>query len=102
MSLWRLLMLGVSGGLVPCPSAMVVLLMAIAVGRVVEGMFLIAVFSMGLAVVLVAIGVLVVRAERVLDRLMPSRRRLAWLPVISAVVVTIIGIAITLEGFVSG
>ncbi len=98
VSLWRLLTLGISGGLVPCPSAMVVLLLAIAVGRVTEGMLLIAAFSLGLACILVSIGILVVRAERLLNRLMPSRRRLAWLPVVSACVVTVIGAAIVIDG----
>lgn len=98
VSMWKLLTLGVSGGLVPCPSAMVVLLLAIAVGRVLEGMLLIGAFSVGLAFVLVALGILVVRAERLLDTYLPSRRRLAWLPVASAFLVTIIGIVITING----
>lgn len=91
------LWLGISGGMVPCPSAMVVLLLAIAVGRVAEGMALIVAFSAGLAAVLVLIGVLVVHAARLLDRLSPRREHLAALPVISAAIVTIIGVVVTVQ-----
>ncbi len=101
VSLWRLLTLGISGGMVPCPSATVVLLLAIAVGRVAEGMLLIAAFSLGLAMVLVTIGVMVVKASKLLDRMLPDRRKLAWLPILSALIVTGVGLVITLEGVLS-
>ena len=66
---WRsLLALGVSGGLVPCPSALVVLLGAIALGRVGFGLLLVAVFSLGLAGALTGVGVLFLYARRFLER----------------------------------
>jgi nickel/cobalt exporter len=77
---------------------MVVLLLAIAVGRIAEGMLLIAAFSLGLASVLVAIGIMVVKAGRLLDRVLPGRRTLACLPLLSAFVVTGLGLTITIEG----
>ena len=56
-------------------------------------------FSLGLAAVLIAIGILLVRFRGVLERLgkkkSPWRR---WLPLISAVIVTILGIGIVLKG----
>src|SRR5262249_31804318 len=64
MTFRSLLALGVSGGIVPCPSALVVLLSAIALHRVELGLLLLVAFSMGLASTLVGIGVLVVRAGR--------------------------------------
>jgi len=66
ITLRNLLALGFSGGIVPCPSALVVLLSAIALHRVGTGLLFILAFSLGLASVLVAIGILVVRASRLL------------------------------------
>jgi len=60
--------LGVSGGLVPCPAALVLLLSAIPLDRLGFGMVLIVVFSMGLAVVLTSIDLLMVYARRLFER----------------------------------
>jgi nickel/cobalt transporter (NicO) family protein len=92
-----LVALGASGGLVPCESALVLLLSAIALGRVGLGLLLLVSFSLGLALVLMAIGVLVLYAKN----LLPERHRSAghplfrWVPVASAAVVMIIGILMT-------
>jgi ABC-type nickel/cobalt efflux system permease component RcnA len=90
---WRsLIALGVSGGLLPCPSALVVLLSAIALHRVAFGMALIVAFSLGLAVVVSATGLAVVYARRLFQRLPSERGRLvAALPVASALVITTLG-----------
>lgn len=90
-SLWAL---GASGGIVPCPSALVLLLAAISLGRVGFGLLLLVVFSLGLATVLIAVGMLVVSGKRWLpvDRVLPVR----YLPVASAAVITVIGVALTL------
>lgn len=97
VSLGRLLMLGVTGGAVPCPSALVVLLAAIALHRIVFGMLLIVSFSIGLAAVLMAIGVLVVRAQGVLAKFSGANKAAAWLPVASACVVMMLGIGIAIQ-----
>lgn len=98
---WRsLLALGISGGLLPCPSALVLLLSAIALQRVGLGLFLILIFSTGLAGVLTAVGLMFVYAGRMLERAPKSRQfgRLApLLPVFSALFVTIAGAAITTQ-----
>lgn len=93
---WRgLLALGVSGGLLPCPSALVVLLGAIALGRVGFGLLLILAFSLGLAAVLTGIGLILVHA-RALLRFFPAGGWLARaLPAVSALLVIISGLAIT-------
>ena len=96
-SLRRLLLLGVTGGAVPCPSALVVLLSAVALHRITFGMLLIAAFSMGLAGVLVGIGVAVVRAQGWLRRMGAFSRPTSWLPVASAVVVVALGLAIAVQ-----
>lgn len=96
---WRtLLALGVSGGLLPCPSALVVLLSAIALHQVAFGLLLIVAFSIGLASVLVGIGLLLVYARRFLQRLSLGCGGVArLLPVASALVITVLGVTITLQ-----
>jgi nickel/cobalt exporter len=98
----HLLALGITGGIVPCPAALVVLLSAIAVHRVGFGLFLILVFSAGLAAVLIATGLLVVYSGRFLTRLRgegPLLRR--WLPLASAAAVTALGFAIALRALMT-
>ncbi len=93
---WRsLLALGISGGLLPCPSALVVMLGAIALQRVAFGMLLIVAFSLGLAGVLTGIGLLLVYARQLFDRLPTDGRLIRGVSVASAGVVTLAGVAIS-------
>ena len=95
---WRsLLALGVSGGLLPCPSALVVLLSAISLHRVGYGLLLIVAFSFGLASVLVAIGLALVYAGRFVERRRFGGPLLRVLPAVSAAIITLVGLAITLQ-----
>ena len=68
MSFRALLALGVTGGIVPCPAALVVLLSAMALQRVGFGLLLIVAFSVGLASVLMTLGLLMVSARQVMAR----------------------------------
>jgi ABC-type nickel/cobalt efflux system permease component RcnA len=89
--------LGASGGLVPCESALVLLLGAIALGRVGLGLLLLLSFSLGLAIVLMGIGILVLYAKN----LLPERTRssnhplIRWASIASPAIVVIIGILMT-------
>jgi ABC-type nickel/cobalt efflux system permease component RcnA len=95
---WRsLLALGISGGLLPCPSALVVLLTAISLHRVGYGMLLIVAFSVGLAGVLTGIGLLLVHARGLFGRLPMDSAIARLLPVLSAAVVTLLGIGIAIR-----
>ena len=68
--------MGAAAGLLPCPSALVVLLAAISQHEVALGMLLIVAFSLGLAGTLTGLGVAVVHARRfVPPRIATSRRR---------------------------
>lgn len=92
---WRsLLALGVSGGLIPCPSALVVLLGAIALNKIGFGLVLVLAFSLGLAGALTAIGILFIYAGRVFERLPSQGRIIRLLPALSALFVSAIGAAI--------
>ncbi len=97
VSLASLIALGVSGGLAPCPSAMVLLLFAISVGRVGLGLGLLVAFSLGLAGVLMAIGMLVLYAKHLLPDLEKTSRHPAFrlVPVLSAAVIMCLGLALT-------
>jgi ABC-type nickel/cobalt efflux system permease component RcnA len=95
---WRsLLALGISGGLLPCPSALVVLLNAISLHRVAYGLLLVLAFSIGLAATLTAVGLLFVFAGRIIKRHVTSSRLVRILPVVSALVITCAGAAICYE-----
>ena len=95
---WRsLLALGVSGGILPCPSALVVLLSAIALHRVGFGLLLIVAFSIGLASVLTAVGLAFVHAGRWIKLPSGSGRLVHVLPMFSALVITGAGAAICYE-----
>jgi ABC-type nickel/cobalt efflux system permease component RcnA len=93
---WRsLLALGISGGILPCPSALVLLLAAISFHRAGFGLVLILAFSVGLAAVLTAIGLLFIKARTLLDRLPISGPAMRFLPVVTAAVIMVLGAAIT-------
>ena len=91
----RLLTLGITGGIVPCPAALVVLLGAFSMHRIGFGLFLIFAFSLGLAAVLVAIGLFMVYAREFVARWntdAPITKR--WLPIASAGCMLILGLVI--------
>lgn len=97
VSLASLIALGATGGLVPCPSALVLLLSSIALGRVGLGLVLLVGFSAGLAIVLTGIGMTVLYAKH----LLPDAQKAAHsglfrlLPVVSAAIIMCVGIIMT-------
>ena len=96
---WRsLLALGISGGLLPCPSALIVLLGAIALNRIGFGLILVLAFSLGLAGALTAIGMMFIYAGRLFNRFPSKGKIIRFLPVLSALVVSLIGLMIVLRG----
>ncbi|MDI6788910.1 MAG: sulfite exporter TauE/SafE family protein, partial [Planctomycetota bacterium] len=106
VSLKHLLILGMSGGLVPCPTAIVVLLMAITLKKTLWGLFLILAFSLGLASVLIVIGVLMVTG---LSFIKPTpygtssrtAKLIRALSIISSVVIILVGKAIIISNLIN-
>ncbi len=90
-SMGSLLSLGISGGLVPCPEALVVLLISVSVGRLVFGLGILVAFSLGLAAVLILIGMAMVLAAPMMKRWTGDSRLIRALPVASAAVITVVG-----------
>jgi ABC-type nickel/cobalt efflux system permease component RcnA len=96
LSMSSLIALGASGGLVPCPSALILLLSAISIGRPGLGMILLVAFSLGLAIVLMSTGLAVLYAKN----LLPERKRadnwvFRFMPVASAAAILVIGVMMT-------
>ena len=98
VSLGSLLSLGISGGLVPCPEALVVLLIAIALNKVTLGLVILLSFSVGLASVLVAIGILLVVAKPIVTRFTGEGKIFSYLPVASAAIIILLGCGIAVKG----
>jgi ABC-type nickel/cobalt efflux system permease component RcnA len=102
MSMKGLLALGITGGIIPCPTALVVLLAAIAYHRVALGLVWILAFSLGLAAVLTGLGLLAVYGRSLMSRRGLTRFRLTGtlisrLPMASALVVAVLGFLIAIQ-----
>jgi ABC-type nickel/cobalt efflux system permease component RcnA len=100
VTLGGLLTLGISGGIVPCPGALVILLLAVALHRIGFGLILIVCFSFGLAAVLITIGILMVKARPVVDRLSGGGRFIQQLPLVSSIVIIVAGFVIGVRSLV--
>ena len=95
---WRsLLALGISGGLLPCPSALVVLLGAIALNRIGLGLILVFAFSLGLAGALTVIGLAFLYTGKFLERFPSQGRLINILPAFSALFISLIGLGIVVK-----
>jgi ABC-type nickel/cobalt efflux system permease component RcnA len=93
---WRsLAALGISGGLVPCPSAMVLLLAAVALNKTAYGMLLVVAFSVGLAITLAAVGFAFLYARDRFRSPLGGGRWSRLLPVMSAGTITVLGIGLS-------
>jgi ABC-type nickel/cobalt efflux system permease component RcnA len=98
VSLTQLLTLGITGGIIPCPAALIVLLSAFALHRIGLGFFLIVAFSVGLAAVLIGFGMLMVYARRFMTHLQidgPLTKR--WFPVASSAFITVLGLILAIQ-----
>jgi ABC-type nickel/cobalt efflux system permease component RcnA len=97
VTIGSLLALGISGGIIPCPSALVVLLASIRLARVDLGLMLILAFSLGLAVVLTGIGLLTVWGKGLVGRVKFNKGLLSRLPMASALAVSCLGIFLAIN-----
>ena len=100
---WKnLAALGVAGGLVPSASALVILLAAISIHRIGFGLLLILAFSAGMAGVLAGVGLLLVYARRLMERLRVEHRAArslaGALPLVTAMVVLVSGLVLVARG----
>lgn len=102
LSLRELCMLGITGGIVPCPAALVVLLSAFSLHRIGFGLFLITAFSFGLAAVLVIVGLTMVYAKRLMSsRVRTGNTAVRYLPFLSSAFMVVLGVGITASAIAS-
>jgi ABC-type nickel/cobalt efflux system permease component RcnA len=87
-----LIALGITGGIIPCYDAIIMLIFAISAHRVWLALPLLLAFSAGLAAVLIVIGVLVVQVKGFASSRVRAGRSLKYLPIASAVLVTLLGL----------
>jgi ABC-type nickel/cobalt efflux system permease component RcnA len=92
-----LVAVGISGGILPCPTALVVLLAAISIHRVGFGLLLIVAFSLGLASVITGIGLLAISAKQVFSRMSLEGAFVRALPAVSAAAIVALGLVMTLR-----
>ena len=92
-----LLSLGISGGMVPCPEALVVLMVSISLHRLAFGLALLVCFSLGLAAVLIAIGIAMVLAGPAMRKVTGEAQWTKKLAVASALVVTLLGVIMVVQ-----
>ena len=97
-----------AGGLVPSPSALVVLLGAVALGRTVFGVLLVLAYGLGMAGVLTAVGLLLVHGRARLDRLSPrgdlagaTRTLRRVLPTVTACLVVVVGLSLVVRSLLA-
>jgi ABC-type nickel/cobalt efflux system permease component RcnA len=90
-----ILAMGAAAGLIPCPSALVVLLAAISQHQVGLGLLLIVAFSLGLAATLTVLGLLIVSARRLIPAGLVGGRLATALPAASALLIVAVGCVLT-------
>jgi nickel/cobalt exporter len=94
----NLLTLGITGGIVPCPGALFVMMLALTSGRAGVGLYLITVFSAGLAAALMTVGIVMVRSRSMMDRFAPNGRVVQILPLLSSLVIVMVGAGFLVNG----
>ncbi|MEL6249678.1 MAG: sulfite exporter TauE/SafE family protein [Cyanobacteria bacterium J06627_15] len=90
-----ILAIGISGGLVPCPSALVLLLSAISLHQIAYGLVLIGGFSLGLASVLTSLGLAAVYGQQWLEKFALGAGVMQRLSVVSALATVCMGLGLT-------
>jgi ABC-type nickel/cobalt efflux system permease component RcnA len=101
--------MGIAGGLVPSPSALIVLLASVGLGRTVFGVVLVFAYGLGMAGTLTAVGLTLVRVRDRLARRLADPALGRWalrvartVPVLTAALVLLVGLALVVRGTVGG
>jgi nickel/cobalt exporter len=98
---WQIALFGITGGLIPCPASITVLLICLQLGQFTLGAATVASFSLGLAITMVSIGVAAAwGVQRASKKINLSDRLLRRLPLASAGLVGILGAIMLVQGFV--
>ncbi len=90
-SVWQNIALGVSGGMVPCPKALVILLLAISLQKITLGILIVVAFSLGLSLVLVVLGIVMIKASYLLKGRLEGRS-IQYVPIVGSVIIVGVGV----------
>ncbi len=88
---WNLLLLGISGGLIPCPAAIATLLAAIGAGKIAKGLTVTLFFSLGLGLVMMTIGLILSQASRLTEKIGGNQELSRRLGIFSALIIIALG-----------
>ncbi len=88
---WNLLLLGISGGLIPCPAAIATLLAAIGAGKIAKGLTVTLFFSLGLGLVMMTIGLILSQASRLTEKIGGNQELTRRLGIFSALIIISLG-----------
>jgi nickel/cobalt exporter len=102
LSFGNVVLIAMSGNIAPCPAALVVMLAALALHQVAYGIVIIVAFGMGLAAVLTGLGLALVRGTAWIARSRTAERFMAYGPVVSACVISVIGAIMLGQGIAGG
>jgi ABC-type nickel/cobalt efflux system permease component RcnA len=102
LSFRNVMVIAMGGNIAPCPAALVVMLTALTLHQLGYGLAIIVAFGVGLAAVLTGLGIAVVRGAALIARSQKSNRALAYGPLISAAVISLIGAVMFGQGLASG
>lgn len=95
----RVVLLGLGGGIIPCWDAVMMLHLAMAQGQIGLAIPLLVAFSVGLAAVMVVLGLAVLGAHRLGGQRFGDARWFRYLPVVSAFVLTLVGLWFLRDGW---
>lgn len=99
--IWQLLLLGMSGGMVPCAEGIALLLMAVAAGKTGRGLTLVIFFSLGVALVIITIAIIVCKLSSLAENLLQRTGKwAARLPVITGFIISALGIYSIIKVFI--
>lgn len=100
LSLRQLVSFGFSGGLIPCPTALALFILAVGVGKPVLGLVTVVVFSLGLAITLIVIGLAVCGGYSLFEKETGNGEWVKSLPILSSLVVTLLGAAMLIQAII--
>lgn len=98
---WQIVLFGITGGLLPCPAAITVLLICLQLKEIPLGAVMVLCFSIGLAITLVTVGAIAAIGSR------QATKRFPWLsvaaaraPYFSGVLIVLVGLYVGYSGYV--
>jgi nickel/cobalt exporter len=96
---WQILMFGLTGGLIPCPAAITVLLICLQLKEITLGAGLVLCFSIGLALTLVVVGAVAAIGVRHTSKRFPSLGKIARkAPYLSGLLIMLVGLYVCYHG----